>query len=95
MELRERGYGSSRVRARSWLMLELSWWMAQRELSLSELHAGLLEELLAEARADQQGPGKWFSPSSERDVLAYLRELGVVEPADRSADRPVRRVPGG
>jgi integrase/recombinase XerD len=80
VELRERGYSSSRVRARSRLMLELSWWMAQRELSLSELHAGLLEELLAEARADQQGPGKWFSPSSERDVLAYLRELGVVEP---------------
>jgi len=80
VELRDRGYSPSRVRARSRLILELSWWMAQRELSLAELNAGLLEELLAEARADQQGAGRWFSRSSERDVLAYLRELGVVEP---------------
>src|SRR5665213_3557967 len=80
VELRERGYSPSRVRARSRLVLELSWWMAQRDLGLSELNAGVLEELLAEARADRQGPGGWFSPSSERDVLAYLRELGVVEP---------------
>jgi integrase/recombinase XerD len=81
IELRERGYSPSRVRARSRLILELSWWMGQRELGLPELDAGVLEELLAEVRADPQGPGvRWFSPFSERDVLAYLRELGVVEP---------------
>ena len=81
VELRERGYSASRVRARLRLMLELSWWMDQRELGLAELSAGVLEELLAEARADPQGPGcRWLSPFSERDVLAYLREVGVVEP---------------
>jgi len=80
VELCDRGYSPSRVRARSRLILELSWWMAQRELGLAELNAGLLEELLAEARADLQGAGRWFSRSSERDVLAYLRGLGVVEP---------------
>jgi integrase/recombinase XerD len=79
-ELRERGYSPARVRARMQLILELSRWMAQLELGLSELNAGVVEELLAEARADRQGPGGWFSPFSERDVLAYLRELGVVEP---------------
>ena len=78
--LRERGYSPSCVRERSRLVLELSLWMAQLELGLSELNAGVLEELLADARADRQGPGGWFSPSSERDVLAYLRELGIVEP---------------
>jgi len=80
VELCERGYSPSRVRARMRLILELSWWMAQLELGLADLDAGVLEELLAEARADQQGPGRWFSPFSERDVLAYLRGLGVVEP---------------
>ena len=82
VELRERGYSSSRVRARLRLVLELSWWMAQREIGLAELNASVLEELLAEARADPHGPGcRWLSPFSERDVLAYLRELGIVEPA--------------
>ncbi len=81
VELCERGYSPSRVRARTRLILELSWWMAQRELGLAELDAGVVEELLAEARADPQGPGcRWLSPFSERDVLAYLRKLGVVEP---------------
>jgi integrase/recombinase XerD len=80
VELRDRGYSASRVRARLRLVLELSWWMAQRELGLAELNAGVIEELLAEARADPHGPGcRWFSPFSERDVLAYLRELGLVE----------------
>ncbi len=42
----------------------------------------MLEKLLVEARADPHGPGcRWFSPFSERDVLAYLRKLGIVEPA--------------
>lgn len=83
VELRERGYSPARVRARMRLVLELSRWMAARGLGLAELNAGVLGESLAEARAAQQGRGRhgrWFSPFSERDVLAYLRELGLVEP---------------
>jgi integrase/recombinase XerD len=82
VELLERGYSPSRVRARLRLILELSWWMAQREIGLAELNASVLEELLAEVRADPHGPGcRWVSPFSERDVLAYLRGLGIIEPA--------------
>jgi integrase/recombinase XerD len=80
VELRERGYSPDRARARSRLILELSRLMTERGLGLAELNAGVLEELLAQARAARPARGKWFSPSSERDVLAYLRELGLVEP---------------
>jgi integrase/recombinase XerD len=82
VELRERGYSPDRVRARLRLILELSRWMGERGLDLAELNVGVLEDLLAPARAARR-PGRaggWFSPFSERDVLAYLRELGLVEP---------------
>ena len=82
VELRERGYSPARVRARMRLMLELSRWLADDGLGLSDLNAGVVEHLVA--RAVVAGPVhrgmRWFSPFSERDVLAYLRELGLVEP---------------
>src|SRR5450755_2756758 len=85
-ELRERGYSPAHARTRMRLMLELSRWMNERGVGLAELNAGMLETLTADARAERQregrwSPGRWYSPPSERDVLAYLRELGIVEPA--------------
>ena len=85
-ELLERGYSPARVRSRMRLMVELSRWMAERELGISDLNAGMLETLAADGRAAWQREsrwwaGHWFSSASQRDVLAYLRELGLVEPA--------------
>jgi integrase/recombinase XerD len=84
VHLRERGYSPARVRARMRLMLELSRWMDERRVGLAELGAGMLETLAADARVERQReghwcPGRWYSRASERDVLAYLRELGIVE----------------
>lgn len=85
-ELRERGYSPAHVRTRMRLMLELSRWMNERGVGLAELNAGMLDTLAADARAERQregrwSAGQWYSSASERDVLAYLRELGVVEQA--------------
>jgi integrase/recombinase XerD len=85
-ELRERGYSPNRVRTRVRLLLELSRWMDEHGVGLAELNTGVLETLAADARAVRQGEsrwfaGRWFSLASARDVLAYLRELGIVEPA--------------
>lgn len=85
-ELRERGDSPAQVRARMRLMLELSRWMNEHEVGLADLNAGMLETLVADVRAELQRegrliPGRWYSPASERDVLAYLRELGIVEQA--------------
>ena len=85
-ELRERGYSPAQVRTRIRLLLELSRWMNERGVGLAELNAGMLETLTADARAERQRegrliPGRWYSPASERDVLGYLRELGIVDPA--------------
>jgi len=81
-ELRERGYSPERVRARLRLVLELSWWMDEHGLDLAQLNVGVLEELLARARSMPRPvrAGNWFSRFSERDVLAYLRAVGLVEP---------------
>jgi len=85
-ELRERGYSPAHARTRMRLMLELSRWMNERGVGLAELNARMLETLAADARAERQregrwSPGCWYSRASERDVLGYLRELGIVEPA--------------
>ena len=85
-ELRERGYSPNCVRTRVRLVLELSRWMDERGVGLAELNAGMLETLVTDARAVWRREscwfaGRWFSSASERDVLAYLRELGIVEPA--------------
>jgi hypothetical protein len=93
-ELRERGYSPAQVRTRIRLLLELSRWMNERAVGLAELNAGMLETLTADARAERQreggwSPGRWYSSASERDVLAYLRELGVVEPAPVPVPTPV------
>ena len=60
--------------------------MDERGVGLAELNAGMLETLVTDARAVWRREscwfaGRWFSSASERDVLAYLRELGIVEPA--------------
>lgn len=95
VELRERRYSPGRIRRRMRLILELSRWMTERELGLAELNAEAVDELLAQARAARPARGKWFSPSSERDVLAYLRRHGIVElvavPAPTAIDVLVAR----
>ena len=85
-ELLERGFSLNRVRTRMRLVLELSRWMDEHGVGLAELNAGMLEMLVSDARAAGRREscwfaGRWFSSASERDVLAYLRELGLVEPA--------------
>lgn len=85
-ELRERGYSPAHARTRMRLMLELSRWMNERGVGLGELNAGMVGTLAADARAERQregrwSPGQWYSSASERDVLAYLRALGIVESA--------------
>jgi site-specific recombinase XerD len=85
-ELRERGFTPNHVRTRMRLLLELSRWMNEHGVGLAELNAGMLETLAADARVarrreSQWFAGQWFSSASVRDVLAYLRELGIVEPA--------------
>jgi integrase/recombinase XerD len=84
-ELRERGYSPAQVRTRMRLMLELSRWMNDHGVGLAQLNAGMLETVAADARVERRRegswvPGRWYSLASERDVLAYLRELGIVEP---------------
>jgi len=79
MELAERGCSRDVVRLRMRLLKELSSWMVERSLGLSELNPAVLDGLLEVPRAAAGGRRKWFSPSSERDVVAYLRGLGLME----------------
>jgi integrase/recombinase XerD len=84
-ELREHGYSPAQVRTRMRLLLELSRWMNDHGVGLAQLNAGMLETVAADARVERRRegswvPGRWYSLASERDVLAYLRELGIVEP---------------
>jgi integrase/recombinase XerD len=77
LELIELGYGWTAQTARLRLMAELSSWMAARGAELGELTQPLIEEFLDGARVSCRG-ARWCSPTSERQLLTYLRGLGLV-----------------
>src|SRR4051794_29144033 len=77
LELIELGYGWGPQSERLRLMAQLSAWMAREGIEPPELTASLIGEFLAPLRA--QGPKRgWFSPTSERQLVDYLRRLGLV-----------------
>lgn len=92
LELVERGYEWTAARARLRLMTELSAWMASRGLGPAALTSSVMTEFLEGARAVDRGK-QWCSPTSERQLLAYLRDLGAV-PAPEAAvvTDPVERL---
>lgn len=91
-ELLEQGYGWTAVAARLRLMAELSSWLTVRGLEPTELTPSLVEEFLAAARASERAK-RWCSPTSERQLLAYLRGLGLVAPPPASVvSDPVERL---
>lgn len=73
----ELGYSWTAQTARLRLLAELSSWMAGRGIEAEELTAQLMMGFLDGARVSCPGAG-WCSPTSERQVLAYLRGLGLV-----------------
>jgi integrase/recombinase XerD len=77
LELVELGYSWTAQFSRLRLMAELSSWMAARCIGPKDLTQSMIEEFLGEARASCPG-ARWCSPSSERQLLAYLRGLGLV-----------------
>jgi integrase/recombinase XerD len=93
-ELIELGYSWTAQRSRLRLMAELSSWMAAREMQLEDLNVSLLEEFLQRARVSHPGT-RWCSPSSERQLLGYLRRLGVLsEPEVPAVSDPLDRLLG-
>jgi site-specific recombinase XerD len=93
LELVELGYSWTAQRSRLRLMGELSSWMAVRGVGPRDLTRPVFEEFLGGARVLCPGE-RWCSPSSERQLLGYLRELGLVlEPAPVLSD-PVDRLLG-
>jgi site-specific recombinase XerD len=76
-ELVELGYSWTAQGSRLRLMAELSSWMAARALRPEDLTVWLLEEFLRHARMSRAG-ARWCSPSSQRQLLGYLRGLGLV-----------------
>jgi integrase/recombinase XerD len=94
VELLERGYAWTAVAARLRLMAELSCWLAARGVGPRELTPSLVEEFLESARACERGK-PWCSPTSERQLLAYLRGVGVaVPPPVLPASDPAERLVG-
>ena len=81
LELIELGYSCTAQRSRLRLMAELSSWMAARGIAPEDLTRSMIEEFLGEARSFCLG-AQWCSPTSERQVLAYLRGLGLVAAAE-------------
>jgi hypothetical protein len=77
----ELGYSWTAQTARLRLMAELSSWMAVRVIGPKELTASLVNEFLEPLRA--RGSGKeWCSETSERQLLGYLRGLGLASVPD-------------
>jgi hypothetical protein len=76
-ELIELGYSWTAQRSRLRLMAELSSWMTARGIGPEDLTQSMVEEFLGEARTLCPG-ARWCSPSSERELLAYLRGVGLV-----------------
>jgi hypothetical protein len=76
-ELVELGYSWTAQGSRLRLMAELSSWMGARQRVPEDLTQGLLEEFLQHARMSHAG-ARWCSVSSQRQLLGYLRGLGLV-----------------
>src|SRR3954464_1633638 len=77
LELIELDYGGGPQTARLRLMAELSAWMAREGIEPTEVPAALIHEFLAPYRA--RGPRRgWLSSTSERELVAYFRRLGLV-----------------
>lgn len=93
-ELVELGYSWTAQFSRLRLMAELSSWMAARGIGPVDLTQSMVQEFLGEARSLCPG-ARWCSPSSARQLLAYLRGLGLVAVPEASvmAD-PVDRLLG-
>jgi integrase/recombinase XerD len=82
-ELIELGYSWTAQRSRLRLMAELSSWMAGREIEVGDLTQPQIDEFLNGARLSCPG-ARWCSPSSERQLLEYLRGLGLVPAPEAS-----------
>ena len=81
VELRERGYEWTAVHARMRVMGELSDWIVVRGIEPRQLTQALIAEFLEGARVSQRG-GPWCSPMSERQLVAYLCDVGLVPAAE-------------
>ncbi|HET7379649.1 MAG TPA: site-specific integrase [Gaiellales bacterium] len=94
LELIELGYGWGPQTERLRLMAELSAWMAAEGIEPTQLTASLIGEFLAPLRA--HGPRRgWFSPTSERQLVDYLRRLALVlEPEVPTVSDPVELLVG-
>jgi integrase/recombinase XerD len=91
LELIELGYGWTAQRSRLRLLAELSSWMTARDMGPGDLTQLAIKEFLGEARTSNPG-SRWCSPSSERQLLAYMRGHGVVaEPEMFVRSDPVDR----
>jgi integrase/recombinase XerD len=76
-ELIELGYGWTTQMHRLRLMAELSAWMSAEGIEPAQLTVSSIGEFLAPFRA--HGPKReWFSLASERQLVDYLRRLGLV-----------------
>ena len=79
-ELVARGYSSSAVRLRLWLLDAISRWLRASNLSAADLSPDRVVQFLADRRA--AGYKCWISRRSPELPLQYLRTLGVVPTVD-------------
>jgi len=77
VELRECGYEWTAVRARMRLMAALSEWIASRGVEPRQLTEALVAEFVGIVRVSYPGV-QWCSPTSERQLVDYLRRVGLV-----------------
>src|SRR5712691_8507414 len=78
-ELARVGYMRDAVACQLWLMAHLSGWLVRRDVDAAGLTAVAVEEFLAARRA--AGHTTLRSSRALEPLLAYLRELGVGQPA--------------
>ena len=77
VELRERGYEWTAVHARMRLVAELSAWIGARGIEPRQVTVSVVAEFLEAARVADSGK-PWCSPTSESQLVVYLRDVGVV-----------------
>jgi integrase/recombinase XerD len=82
-ELARQGYTSNSASNQLQLMAHASRWLASRELGVSELTPGRVQEFLAVRRAE--GYTLWLSTKAMAPVLAYLRGLDAAPTPDPRA----------
>jgi integrase/recombinase XerD len=92
VELLEQGYSWAPIGVRLRLMAELSCWLAVQGVQPGELTPLLVEEFVDAAHVSG-GQQPWCSPTSVRQLLGYLRGLGLVPPvAAAVVSDPVERL---